>query len=258
MFYFYPEAPDINWFLKSRKNEIRILGVNNPVPKKDAYVKTTDIDGSKDFELTSNFVSILNKNTKISYPSMMKQRDEKLIVITPEWNLFWIFPQSEILLEFEWNNLKKVLKESWRLLYLSWVFDSKIEIIWNDEILTTEEKSWLDDVENSYKIDVISHLKNQISDSNMNRANNTIMYDIDGKIIGFLARMFPTTFGKNLDNYKEFQKYFDWAGESVDLSRYFTDQTNKESTKSIWWNLKENIDIWEDNIYGWFKKPEKR
>jgi hypothetical protein len=46
------------------------------------------------------------------------------------------------------------------------------------------------------------------------------MYNVDGKIVKYLAKMFPVTFGKNLQNYNEFQKYFGRFDERVDLSRY--------------------------------------
>ena len=258
MFYFYPEAPDIEWFLESRENEIRVLWVGDLVGKDQAYIKVTDLKSSSDFEIVSNFVLPLHEDVKIAYPSLMEQRDEKLVVISSEWNLILVFPQSEIQVEFEWDNLRKISKQSWRFWFLSWVFDSDVEVVWNDEKLTQKEEGWLEGLENSYKNDVVSYLKNQISDGKIGWANNTVMYNIDGKIIGFLARMFPTTFGRNLENYNEFQKYFSWTDETVDLGRYSTSQIPKESTKLIWWNLKENADIWKTNIYGWFKKPEKK
>ena len=258
MFYFYPEAPDVEWFLKSRKNEIRILWASVPVVKDEAYIKVTDMKGANDLEIMPNFVLPLHEDARIAYPSLTKERDEKLVVVMPEWNLVWIFPQSEILVQFEWNDLKKISKQSWRFWFLSWVFDSDVEVVWNDEILTLEEKEWLENMEKSYKADVVFYLKSQISDSKIGWAKNTIMYNIDGKIVWYLARMFPTTFGKNLQNYNEFQKYFGWMDETIDLSRYSTNQISKEPIKSIWWNLKKNADIWEENIYGWFKKPEKK
>jgi len=46
------------------------------------------------------------------------------------------------------------------------------------------------------------------------------MYNIDGKLIGLLSKIFPVTFGDNLRNYKEFQKYFDLVDNSVSLGRY--------------------------------------
>ena len=103
----------------------------------------------------------------------------------------------------------------------------------------------------------VSYLKNQISDSKIGLANNTIMYNIDGKIIKYLSKMFPVTFNDNLQNYNEFQKYFSWSEWSeVDLGRFSMQQLTWESVGSFWWSLKDNMDAWKDNIYGWFKKPE--
>jgi hypothetical protein len=59
----------------------------------------------------------------------------------------------------------------------------------------------------------VLYLKDQISDSNISLANGTIMYDIDGRILRFLARMFPTSFGRNLKNYNEFMNYFSWVDD---------------------------------------------
>jgi hypothetical protein len=53
------------------------------------------------------------------------------------------------------------------------------------------------------------------------------MYNIDGKIVGYLAKMFPITFGKNLQNYNEFQKYFSRFDEKIDLSRFDTKKLEK-------------------------------
>jgi hypothetical protein len=64
-----------------------------------------------------------------------------------------------------------------------------------------------------YKQEIVSYLKNQISESRIGLANNTIMYNIDGIIIKFLSKMFPVTFSKNLHNYNEFQKYFSWVDQ---------------------------------------------
>jgi hypothetical protein len=71
--------------------------------------------------------------------------------------------------------------------------------------------------------------------------------------------MFPVTFGKNLHNYNEFMKYFsllEW--DEIDLNRYTIKQWTWESISSFWWSLKENINMWKSNTYGWFKKPKKR
>jgi hypothetical protein len=173
--------------------------------------------------------------------------------------LVWIFPQSEVSLQISWNVLESVERLNWRVLFLSWIFDSDVKILWNDWYLSIEEQDWLEWVQNTYKHEVASYLKSQISESNIGLANNTIMYNIDGKIIKFLSKMFPVTFSDNMKNYKEFQKYFDrleWS--EVDLGRYSMQHLTWESISSFWWSLKDNLDAWKSNTYGWFKKPEKR
>ena len=76
-------------------------------------------------------------------------------------------------------------------------------------------------MEKSYKNEVVSYLKEQISVSNIVWANNTMMYNIDGKIIKILSKMFPSTFSKNLQNYNEFQKYFSRVDYGVNVGRYY-------------------------------------
>ena len=137
------------------------------------------------------------------------------------------------------------------------MFDSDVQIIWNEWYLSLEEQDWLEWIQDTYKYELVSYLKNQISDSKIGLANNTIMYNIDGKIIKYLSKMFPVTFNDNLQNYNEFQKYFSWSEWSeVDLGRFSMQQLTWESVGSFWWSLKDNMDAWKDNIYGWFKKPE--
>ena len=256
--YFYPDAPDIQWFLENRNNEIKILWVNNPIDQKEAYIKITNSINTENFEIQPNFTKILSENSKIAYPSLENHRDEKLIIITSPWDVIWIFPQSEIQVEFEWQNPKKIEKLNWKIWFLSWIFESNIEILWNDE-LSSEEQNWLIWIQEAYKYNFVSYLKNQISESKIGLANNTIMYNIDGVIIRILAKMFPVTFGKNLDNYNEFQKYFTRIdGNSIDLGRYETKQWSWYSIDSLRVNIKDNIDIWKSNTYWWLKKPEIR
>jgi hypothetical protein len=73
-----------------------------------------------------------------------------------------------------------------------------------------------------------------------------------------LAKMFPVSFGKNLRNYNEFQKYFSRMNEWADLGRYSMKQWSWSSIGSIWSNLKDSMNIWKNNVYGWFKKPKKK
>lgn len=259
MFYFYPDAPDIEWFLKSRVTELRALLVDGQIEKRDAYIKITDVKGGSDFIIIPNFKKNLSDNVKISYPSLNQHRDEKLLVITPQWDLVWIFPQSEVDLQFSWDNLKTVKKLNWRIWFLSWVFYSDVRVLWNDWSLSQEEQDFLKWVQDAYKNEVVSYLKSQISESRIGLANNTIMYNIDGKIVKFLSKMFPVTFGKNMQNYNEFQKYFArWGETEVDLGRFSMQHLTWESIGSFWWSLKDNVDAWKSNTYGWFKKPEIR
>ena len=258
MFYFYPEEPDISWFLENKDNKISVLWVWNSVDKRDAYIKITGLKWSEDFNIQSSFERSLLENGKIAYPSLSKNRDEKIIITTSYWDLIQIFPQSEISLEFSWKDLKMIKKLNWKIWFLSWIFESQVKVIWMDKLSQEEQKriQWAQDI---YKYELISYLKNQISESRIDLANNTIMYDIDGKVIKFLSKMFPVTFGKNLHNYNEFMKYFsllEW--DEIDLNRYTIKQWTWESISSFWWSLKENINMWKSNTYGWFKKPKKR
>lgn len=258
MLYFYPDAPDVQWFLESRDNEIRVLWASYSINKKDAYIKITTEKMSEDFEIRPNFIKTLSENTKITYPSLKKDRDEKVIIISSQWGIIQIFPQSEIQIEFEWEHIKKVEKLNWKIWFLSWVFESNIEILWN-EILSSEEQDRLLWVQGTYKYDFVSYLKNQISESKVGLANNTIMYNIDGVIVKILAKMFPVTFGKNLNNYNEFQRYFNRIeSNKIDLGRYEMKQWSWYSLGSIWWNIKDNIDIWKSNTYWLFNKPKER
>ncbi len=258
IFYFYPDEPDIKWFLENKNNKISVFWVSDSTEKKDAYIKITSLKWSEDFNIQSSFERSLLENGKIAYPSLSKNRDEKIIITTSYWDLIQIFPQSEISLEFSWKDLKMIKKLNWKIWFLSWIFESQVKVIWMDK-LSSEEQERLQWTQDIYKYELISYLKNQISESRIDLANNTIMYDIDGKIIKLLSKMFPVTFSKNLHNYNEFMKYFsllEW--NEIDLSRYTIKQWTWESMSSFWWSLKENISIWKNNTYGWFKKPKNR
>lgn len=259
MLYFYPEAPDIKWFLDSKHTELKISWINNPITKREAYIKTTTSKGNEDFEIIPNFGKILSENIKISYPSLKTNREEKITIINPQWDFIQIFPQSEIQIEFEWKNIKKIEKLNWKVWFLSWIFESNLELSWFESFLSQTEQERIEWSQSSYKHDLVSYLKNQVWESNIRRANNTIMYNIDGIIIKFLAKLFPVTFSKNLNNYNEFQKYFNLIeGNEINLVRYNTTQLTWQSINSFWWTLRDNIDAWKNNTYWWFKKPEKR
>ena len=260
MFYFYPEAPDIQWFINNRSTELLFIWVNDRVDKSDAYVQLVTSKGTTDLVIMPYFSRALSESQKISYPSLKSQRDEKIIIITSYGDVIWLFPQSEIQVAFDWNKMKKVDKLNWKIWFLSWVFDSNIEILWYEQNLTQEQQDWIEWIQNLYKNDLVSYLKNQIAESNIWWANNTIMYNIDGKIIWFLARMFPVTFGKNLRNYNEFQEYFSWVDEWVNLSKYSMSELewNGWDGISVWWYIKNNMNMGKDSTYGLFKKPEKK
>lgn len=260
MFYFYPEAPDIQWFINNRSTELLFIWVNDRVDKSDAYVQFVTSKGTTDLVIMPYFSRALSESQKISYPSLKSQRDEKIIIITPYGDVIWLFPQSEIQVAFDWNKMKKIDKLNWKIWFLSWVFESNIEILWYEQNLTQEQQDWIEWIQNLYKADLVSYLKNQIAESNIWWANNTIMYNIDGKIIWFLARMFPVTFGKNLRNYNEFQKYFSWVDEWVNLSKYSMSELewNGWDGISVWWYIKNNMNMGKDSTYGLFKKPERK
>ena len=257
MFYFYPEEPDIKWFIESKNNEIRILWASGNVEKWDAYIKISNLRENEDFNINSDFSKALTENVKISYPSLNQYRDEKIIITTSYWDLVQIFPQSEISLEFSWKNLQTIKKLNWKIWFLSWIFESNIKIVWIDD-LWQEEQTWLIWAQDIYKQELVYYLKKQISESRIWLANNTIMYNIDGIIIKILSKMFPVTFSKNMENYNEFQKYFSRTNEELDLWRFSMRQLTWGSISSFWWSIQENIDVWKNNTYGWFKKPKNR
>ena len=257
MFYFYPDSPDIKWFLENKYNEITILWASDSVEKMDAYIKISNSRWTENFDIRPDFNKALSENVKITYPSLDKNRDEKVIITTSYWDLIQIFPQSEISLEFSWKDLKTIKKLNWKIWFLSWIFESNIKVIWINN-LSQEEENWLIWTQNIYKQEIISYLKNQISESKIELANNTIMYNIDGIVIKFLSKMFPVTFSKNLHNYNEFQKYFSRTDEKFDLGRFSMKQGTWESISSLLWNIQDNMDAWKNNTYWWFKKPKKR
>ena len=76
------------------------------------------------------------------------------------------------------------------------------------ETLSQENADFLSAMSQEYVEELVDFLREQISDSQIGLASSTIMQNIDGVILRFLARMFPTTFGQNLKNYNQFQQYF--------------------------------------------------
>lgn len=256
IFYLYPDEPDVKWFIQTRKYQISVSWIVENVSKKDAYIQIVNSRKTDDFEIIPYFERVLNETCRIVYPSLKKERDEKVVIITPYWELFWLYPQSEVSLEFDGENLKTLSKLNGKVWYLSWVFDSSVNFIWEVENLSVEQWDWLEWKRYEYKYDFVSYLKNQISENNMSFANTTIMYNLDWKIIKFLARMFPATFTKNLRNYNEFQEYFGWIPSDKIwwLNRYSMKQKSWSSISSFWKDLVDNMKIWKGNTYDVFKK----
>jgi hypothetical protein len=58
-----------------------------------------DTRGTKEYEIRPNFTKDLIENVKIAYPSLSTQRSERVIIISPYGDLFWIFPQTEVQLQ---------------------------------------------------------------------------------------------------------------------------------------------------------------
>ena len=244
MLYFYPNKPDIAGFMASRNYEISVIWVSDAVSKRDAYIQINNWKRSEDYEIVPWFSKILSESCEISYPSSKMEREENFVLMTPEWEILWIFPQSKIQLNFVWKELIEVSKLTWKVGILSWVFDSGVGVVWDVENLSSEQVQSLQILQEGYKYDLVSYLKNQISDSNISLANGTIMYDIDGRILRFLARMFPTSFGKNLKNYNEFMYYFSWVDEDeIDLGRY--------SKTYSWWSMKLMLKTMKEGIQRW-------
>ena len=231
MLYFYPDKPDIEWFISDRNYEISVVWVVDAIPKRDAYIQINNWRKNEEYEIYPWFSKTILESCEISYPSNKSEREEKIIFKTPWWGIFLMFPQSKIQLDFEWKNLMNISKVSWRMGVLSWFFDEKIKVEWDAEILSQEQLEGLDILQEWYKYDLVSYLKNQISESNIWLANGTIMYNIDGKILNFLAKIFPASFRKNLKNYNEFMYYFSLVDQDeVNLERY--------SNKNMSWSVK--------------------
>ena len=250
MFYLYPEAPDIDWFIKSKKNTISVVWVDENISKRDAYIQIVNSKGSMDFEIDPDFGQILLETSRISYPSLKKERIEKIYIITSYGDVIWICPQSEIQLEFDKDVLKKIFNQNWKIWYLSWMFDSAVEIEWNMVDLQPEQLDWIQSLQDEYKYDMVAYLKNQISENNMSLANNTIMYNIDWKVIKLLAKMFPASFSKNLDNYNKFQNYFELIeSDKIWLDKYSMDQEDWWSVSSMWKSLISNMKGGKWNTY---------
>lgn len=252
IFYLYPDKPDIQWFINTRPYKILVFWLSWSVNKTDAYIQIVSNKRRDDYLLESNFEKILSESCKISYPSLEIDRDEKVVIYGSYWDFYLLYPQSEVQLEFSWKNLIKVNKLNWRIWYFSWLFSSFVENDFESENLSGELNDLFNNVQNLYKYDLVYRLKKQISDNNMSLANNTIMYNIDGTILKYLARIFPASFTKNLNNYNEFQKYFEFVPkDEVNLNRYFDKKNSNLGWVSIWNDVKNSMKIWLKYIHLW-------
>lgn len=255
IFYLYPEAPDIDGFLQSRKNELSVVWIDKSVDKLDAYLQISDSRKDNQFEIIPNFHFVLMEDSKISYPSLKMDRDEKITILTQNGEVMLILPQSEVQILFLWGKISKVIQNSWKIWFLSGMFVSSLEIDWDLEEPTPENLEFMQKIFKWYQIDLVNYLKNQISDSKISLAHNTVMYKIDWTIIRFLARMFPTTFGRNLRNYNAFQDYFSLVQEDeIDLIRYDTEWNRKISFKEFIGTMRGNMKLWKGSTYNIRKK----
>jgi len=254
VFYLYPEEPDIDWFIAGKSYDLSCVWVSNQIQKREAYLQITNSRKSEDFLISPGFSKTLSEDCRVSYPSLRTQREEKVVITTPLWEIFLLFPQSEVDIEFSWFDISRITNINWRVWAISWLFDSSLKYIWSIEKLDDVDNEILLWIKEWYEYELVWYLKNQISDSHISLANNTLMYNIDGVILRFLARLFPTSFNKNLNNYNEFQKYFSLVENTTNLSRYsLNERSEKWEFKSFWSGLKRNIGIWKSNTYDIFK-----
>ena len=255
IFYLYPEAPDIDGFLQSRKNELFVMWIDKSVDKSDSYLQISNSRKDNQFEITPNFRFVLMEDSKISYPSLKMERDEKVTILTQNGEVMLILPQSEVQILFSWDKISKVIQNNWKIGFLSGMFESSLKIDWDLEEITPENLEFMQKIFEWYQIDLVNYLKNQISDSKISLAHNTVMYRIDWTIIRFLARMFPVTFGRNLRNYNSFQHYFSLVQEDeIDLTRYDTEWRWKIPLEEFFWNIWGNMKLWIWNTYDIWEK----
>ena len=238
-FYLYSDKPDTQWFIESNGYKLSFLWVSEIVKKSDAYLQIKSSRKDESFEIVPEFSKEISQNCKVSYPSLKKNRDEKLIITSPGWDVVLVFPQSEVEIEFlEWNRVK-INKTNWKIWFLSWMFEWYVEI-WYTEKLDTDSEILLESVKQEYKNGLISYLHSQIASAGI-MTDSTIMQTINWKLVTFLSKIFPATFSKNLKNYNEFEKYFESEDRnSVNTDKYQIDW-EKWSTKKIWNNIKNAV-----------------
>ncbi len=251
--YLYPEAPDVEWFLRTKNYELSISWISSNVDKKDAFIQIQEANKSEEVQIVPNLSKSLNVSCIINYPSLQKERLEDVIVFTPEGDIIVIFPQSSVQLEFYGKKLQKVSQVSWKLLFFSGVLESDIMYEWENVLLDQEILDLMVLKQNQYKEEFIKYLKLQISNNTIDVTNNTMMYNIDGKILEMLSKLFPATFNKNLHNYNEFQKYFNLAGGVWVVKIPYSVSASKVSTNGLRQDIKNNGQIWKNKVYRLWK-----
>ena len=246
VFYLYPEEPDINWFIQSRKYQLFIDWIDKSVDKSDAYLQISNIRRDNQYQIEPHFTKILAEDCRIIYPSLKKNRDEKIMILTPNGEVVTLLPQSEIQVIFSWSEMINIKQIRWKIWFLSGMFSSSLQIDGEIYDLTSNQLEFVQNLYKRYQLDLFDYLNNQISDSKISLANNTVMYNIDWIVIKFLARMFPASFSRNLRNYNLFQYYFSLVrDEEINLIRYNTYTNGWFSNSSIWKIFRDNIKFWQ-------------
>lgn len=248
MFYLYPDAPDIDWFLRWKNVEFLVEWVQNKVEKFDAYLQIITPNKIEDFTINEISKKKLTENVSILYRSLRYDRDEMVFLVSKNWDIVQIFPQTEIELLFSWENLSFINVNNWKIWFLSGVLNSSLKYEWQSVILDEKSLDFLQIFQDNYRSDLVLYLENQISDWNVSVVNNTIMRNIDWKLLAILAKFFPVSYWDNLKNYKEFQKYFALSNEKIELWT-FSKNLNSNPTNSLWKGLVNNMKIWKWNIY---------
>ena len=253
MIYLYPEEPDIEWFIRTRNYQLSVFWVTENVSKKDAYIQIKQLGKVDNFEIIPNFSKVLSWNCKISFPSRERDMSEKVVIIAPKGDIVWLFPQTEVSLEFS-GDACIVSDVSWKIGFLSGSLNSNIQINWDVIELSEEQQNWIYNVQNGYWYELVTYLKNHILEDNPFWIDNPIMNNLEGDVIGLLVKIFPTTFAKNFHNYNEYQKYFRKFSDNWDDSISFVNRMEfSDAWVHFWKNLKDNIIVGKWNVYDIFK-----
>lgn len=252
--YLYPEKPDIDGFIATKNYQISIFWLTGSVPKNEAYLQIAEWIKSDDFEIVPNFTKTLLEDCKIVYPSRKNNRLEKVVLISPKGDVIWLFPQTEISLDFSGNDL--ILSEiNGKIWFLMSFLDSDVRVYWEKVVLSQEQQNWINGIQDSYWYELVSYLRGQILEDNPYRVDNKIMYNLEKNILNILVKVFPATFSKNLDNLKEYHKYFERFGGWLDdvWDSFLYKMNFSYEWWSFWKNLKNNIMIGKWNVYDVFK-----